>query len=107
LRRTLVWFLARSECSAAEAVTIQIFLGIIAQAPLPSYNHRVPDFLWLSRDSDTDQPVLIEIEAPSKKWFTKAGAPTAGFTQALNQIAEWKSWFSIGRNLDAFKAFIG
>lgn len=81
--------------------------GMVAQAPLPSYDRRVPDFLWLSGSSDTEQPVLVEIEAPSKPWFTKAGTPTAGLTQALDQIVQWKAWFDVPHNVEAFKAFYG
>lgn len=81
--------------------------GLITQPPLPSYNKRVPDFMWLSECSDTEQPVLIEIEAPSKRWFTQSGKQTENLTQALNQIAEWKAWFSVSYNVEAFKAFYG
>ncbi len=79
--------------------------GLITQPPLPSYNRRVPDFMWLAQSSDTEQPVLVEIEAPSKRWFTKAGRPTEQLTQALDQIAEWKAWFGVSHNVDAFKEF--
>lgn len=81
--------------------------GVISQAPLPSYNRRIPDFMWLSQSSDTEQPVLVEIESPSKKWFTRTGQQTKDFTQALNQIAEWKAWFSVNHNVQAFKEFYG
>lgn len=81
--------------------------GVISQAPLPSYNRRIPDFMWLSQSSDTEQPVLVEIESPSKKWFTRIGQQTKDFTQALNQIAEWKAWFSVNHNVQAFKEFYG
>lgn len=80
---------------------------LISQPPLPSYDRRVPDFLWLSKNSETDEPVLVEIEAPGKRWFAQSGQQTAELTQALNQIAEWKAWFSEPRNVDAFKAFYG
>ena len=63
--------------------------------------------MWLSQNSDTDQPVMVEIEAPSKRWFTKAGQQTAQLTQALNQIAEWKAWFDVPHNVDAFKSYYG
>lgn len=53
----------------------------------------------------TEQPVLVEIEAPSKRWFTKAGKQTDELTQALDQIVEWKAWFSVPHNIEAFKAF--
>jgi hypothetical protein len=54
-----------------------------------------------------DQPVLVEIEAPGKRWWTQAGQPSADLTQALNQITEWKAWFAIPHNVLAFKAFYG
>jgi hypothetical protein len=79
--------------------------GVIARPPLPSYNCRVPDFMWLSQSSDTEQPVLIEIEAPSKPWFTRRGRPTHQFNQALDQIVEWKNWFDVAHNVRAFKEF--
>jgi hypothetical protein len=63
--------------------------------------------MWLARDSEVDQPVLVEIERPAKRWWTQAGQPTADFTQALNQITEWKAWFAVPHNLLAFKAFYG
>jgi Domain of unknown function (DUF4263) len=81
--------------------------GVIAQPPLPSYDRRIPDFMWLSLNSDTEEPVLIEIEAPGKRWFTDSGNQTKHLTQALNQIAEWKSWFGVPHNIEAFKAFYG
>ena len=80
------------------------FSGLISQPPLPSYDRRVPDFMWLSLNSDTEQPVLIEVEAPSKRWFTQAGKPTAQLTQAIDQIAEWKAWFDVPNNIEAFRA---
>ena len=79
--------------------------GVLSQAPLPSYNRRVPDFMWLALNSDTEMPVLIEIEAPGKRWFTKSGTPTAQLTQALDQIVDWKAWFGTPHNVQAFKAF--
>ena len=81
--------------------------GLITQPPLPSYNRRVPDFMWLSQGSDTEQPILVEIEAPAKRWFTKSGKQTHNLSQALNQIAEWKAWFGVPHNVEAFKAFYG
>lgn len=79
--------------------------GLISQAPLPSYDRRIPDFMWIALSSDTEEPVLIEIEAPGKRWFTASGDQTSHLTQALNQIAEWKAWFGIPHNVQAFKAF--
>ena len=81
--------------------------GLITQPPLPSYDKKIPDFMWLAQNSDTVEPVLIEIEAPSKHWFTKNGRPTASLTQALKQIADWKAWFEAPRNVESFKTFYG
>src|SRR4051812_28331672 len=39
--------------------------GVITQPVLPSFRYRVPDFMWLARNSDTETPVLIEIERPN------------------------------------------
>ena len=81
--------------------------SLISQPILPSYEYRKPDFMWISTCSDMDEPVLIEIEAPSKRWFTKARKPTSHLTEALNQIAEWKAWFNVPHNVAAFKTFYG
>jgi hypothetical protein len=93
--------------SGGESGHYPLFCGLIAQPPLPSYNRRVPDFMWLSQSSDDEQPVLVEIEAPAKRWFTKSGNQTKELSQALNQIAEWKAWFDVTYNVEAFKAFYG
>lgn len=79
--------------------------ALISRPPLQSYDRRIPDFMWLSTNSEIDEPVLIEIEAPDKRWFTKSGAQTAHLTQALGQIADWKAWMAVPRNVEAFKAF--
>ena len=81
--------------------------GLISQPPLPSYDRRIPDFMWISLSSDTEEPVLIEIEAPDRRWFTASGNQMAPLTHALDQIAEWKAWFDIPHNVQAFKAFYG
>jgi len=81
--------------------------GLISQPILPAYDYKKPDFMWLSQNSDTIEPVLIEIESPNKRWFTKAGVQTAELTQAINQIAEWKTWFGETHNVEAFKSFYG
>lgn len=81
--------------------------AVVSKPPLPSYAARIPDFMWLGHHSLADFAVLIEIEAPGKRWFTKAGQPTADFTQAHDQLRQWKTWFSAGHNTDAFKEFYG
>ncbi|WP_443478054.1 Shedu immune nuclease family protein [Novosphingobium aerophilum] len=76
--------------------------AVISQPELYGYQRRKPDFMWISKNSLTLNPVLIEIEAPDKKMFRKNGTPTAEFTQAKNQISEWKVWFSKPENQIAF-----
>ena len=82
-----------------------VMSALISRPPLPSYDRRIPDFMWVSTNSEIDEPVLVEIEAPDKRWFTKSGAQTAHLTQALGQIADWKAWMGVPRNVEAFKAF--
>lgn len=64
--------------------------AVVSKPPLPTFGGPVPDFLWLASDSVTLSPVLVEIEAPSKRWFTKSGQQTSTLTQALNQLMDWR-----------------
>jgi hypothetical protein len=56
--------------------------------------NRVPDFMYVRRDTAATRPVCIEIESPSKSWFNKDMTPSAKLTQALDQLDEWDLWFS-------------
>jgi hypothetical protein len=76
--------------------------AVITQPVLPSYEARRPDFLWLSADSMNYWAVPIEIERPNKPWFTKQGIPSAPLTQAIDQLRDWKRWFSEPHNIQAF-----
>lgn len=60
---------------------------------------RIPDFIWLAQDSLHFCPVLIEIEKPNKKTFTEKGVQSSEFSQALNQIYEWKTILSQPENV--------
>jgi hypothetical protein len=73
--------------------------AVISQPVLPDFTRRVPDFMWFARDSETIYPVLIEIGAPSKPWFTGDDRPHSSLTQARDQITEWKKWFQIPLNV--------
>jgi len=64
---------------------------LISQPKIQGIRGRFPDFMWLRDDSLTFSPVLIEIESPLKKLFTKQGQSTAQFTEARNQLVEWKT----------------
>lgn len=67
--------------------------GVVAQPELPGFTRRFPDFMWITFDSLTAYPTLIEIETPMKVWFRADGAPRHEFTQAHDQLRGWKAWF--------------
>ncbi|PIB27166.1 Shedu anti-phage system protein SduA domain-containing protein [Maribacter sp. 4G9] len=52
---------------------------LISQPKISGIINRIPDFMWLANDSAYFTPVIIEIEAPSKKHFRKDGNPTSHF----------------------------
>lgn len=63
----------------------------------------VPDFMWVTRSSGLITPILIEIEKPSKEWFRQDGRPTRHFTDARDQLTQWRDWFSIDGNSTIFR----
>lgn len=63
----------------------------------------VPDFMWVTKSSSLITPILIEIEKPSKRWFNKDGSPTAKFSQAKDQLDQWRSWFAYDSNPALFR----
>jgi hypothetical protein len=78
--------------------------AVITQPSLKGVSReRVPDFMWVRSDTSTVYALCIEIEAPTKPWFTLDGQSTAYLTQALDQILEWKVWFSLPENMLAFR----
>lgn len=81
--------------------------GLITQPTLPAFTSRIPDFLWIGRNSAAVFPILIEIESPGKRWFTAHGAASAQLTQALGQIHEWKAWFADHHNVASFLKYYG
>jgi len=65
--------------------------ALIAQPPLVGTTaKRIPDFMWITANSATLFFTFIEIEAPTKRVFRNDGIPTAEFTEAKNQIDEWR-----------------
>jgi hypothetical protein len=81
--------------------------SLISQPPLRALGENIPDFMWMTRNSSVLSPVLVEIETPFKLWFRKDGVPQAAFTQALNQITEWKNWFGDSTNISWFRDYYG
>lgn len=80
--------------------------GLITQPPLKGFGHRIPDFMWITRNSGVVQPVLIEIEDPAKRWLAGRDdrRPSHQLTQALNQIRQWSEWIEDNEDV-FFKAF--
>lgn len=50
------------------------------------------DFAFFDSGSFGPEWYLIEIEAPSKRMFTKAGDPSADLTHAIQQVRDWHTW---------------
>ena len=75
---------------------------VFTQPALPGIQTRIPDFLFFLTNSADFVPVFIELEHPSKKWFTSKRIPTSDLIQALGQVAEWKAWLESPANRDNF-----
>lgn len=76
--------------------------ALITQPRLPGLRSKLPDFMWVAFHSKAWFPTLIEIERPDKKIFRSDGVPRAEFTQACNQLAQWRTWFSQPENVLKF-----
>lgn len=76
--------------------------ALISQPRLYGYQGRIPDFLWLSINSNQLSPVFIEIERPSKKIFLQSDGLTQPFNQACYQITQWRQWLAVPNHLDSF-----
>ncbi len=51
------------------------------------------DFCWLNDNSDGAEWVIVEIEKPKMKLFTKQGEPTSELNHAIEQIKSWQRYF--------------
>lgn len=76
--------------------------AVVTQPRLAGVGGKQPDFLMIVRDSASVYAVLVELESLCKKWFTKAGSPTAALSQALAQLRSWKAWFEEPGKADSF-----
>lgn len=72
--------------------------SLITQPNIYGILNRKPDFLWLGKDSMNFSPTFIEIEAPDKKIFNKDYSLTREFTQARQQLADWKTTLNMPVN---------
>lgn len=80
-----------------------IYGAVFSQPELPGFRSKFPDFMWIAANSVEINPILIEIEPLRKKWFREDGQQTAEFTQAENQLNEWRIWFSNDNNKMQFR----
>lgn len=76
---------------------------LFTQPRLPGLAAKIPDFMWIAKNSDYIHPILIEIEAPEKNFFNQDHSISAIFTQAKTQIMDWKSWFEDPVNIQVFQ----
>lgn len=70
---------------------------------LPFGSDFLSDFAYLSKSTVRWNCVLIEIEKPSSRFF-KEGSNSfhREFTDALQQISDWRAWFDETSNKDSF-----
>lgn len=81
-----------------------VYGGVFRQPPLRGLDaERFPDFMWITRSTVDVTPICIEIERPTKRWFNLDGTPTATLTQALDQLNQWRAWFSEPLNQQLFR----
>lgn len=106
--RAIHSFLERHPCLLPGAFSFPpsghypVWSGVISRPPLSADGHLIPDFMWIAVSSSTLWPVVIEIEAPSKRWFNKGGKPTHEFIEASTQLTQWKAWFNKPANQQIF-----
>ena len=80
---------------------------VVSQPPLNGTFLRRPDFLWPTKVSSVFMPVFLELERPDKKWFTSSGQQTAELSQAVAQVAEWRTWLESAANQLGFHEMYG
>lgn len=80
---------------------------LISQPELPGLASHRPDFMWIATHSGAWYPTLVEIERPGKLLYTQSGTPSAGFSQARHQLAEWRTWFNDPANQSVFAEAYG
>ncbi len=71
---------------------------IFPKFPLNGTFNRVPDFMFVTKSSVEAQITFIEIEEPSKSFFTTSNDFTSEFNHAFQQLEDWKTWLENGNN---------
>jgi len=56
------------------------------------------DFAWLNDNSDGPEWVLVEIEKPKMKLFTKKNEPGSALNHAMEQVKSWERYFNENPN---------
>ena len=102
-------FLERNPCFVPGALTpgggsghFPFLCALVSQPKLTGLRSRQPDFMWIAVHSLTWYPILIEIENPNKRIFKADAIPSHHFTQARNQLAQWRAWFNEPVNVQKF-----
>jgi Domain of unknown function (DUF4263) len=99
-------FIEQNPCFAPKASPdgseYPIFGALISQPTLPGLRSKRPDFLLMTWNSAYWFPTFIEIEHPAKRLFKTGGVPTYQFTEARNQLAQWRAWISEPANRQKF-----
>jgi len=102
-------FLDRNPCFVPGALTpgggsghYPFLCALVSQPQLTGLRSRQPDFMWIAANSLTWYPTLIEIESPNKRIFKANAIPSHHFTQARNQLAQWRAWFNETANVQKF-----
>jgi hypothetical protein len=80
---------------------------VVSQPPLNGTFLRRPDFLWPTKVSSVFMPVFLELERPDKRWFTASNQQTAELSQAIAQVAEWRTWLESAANQLGFHEMYG
>jgi hypothetical protein len=99
--QTVQRFLKRYPYIVRNALNVHAWNSVHLKAEFPFGRNYVADFLILSEDSGGWHTVLIELESPTARPFTKKGSPSSALSKGLAQLDEWKIW--IGRNDTLFR----
>lgn len=81
------------------------FLQAAISKPRMNGEHvREPDFVLFARDSLALRPVLVELEAPTKRWAAGGDRPRqhSDLSQPLSQLDEWREWLAHSGNRQSF-----
>ena len=101
------WLVPGHSTPRAPSGHFPLHCSLIAQPKLPGQHVRIPDFMWIATHSGAWFPTLIEIEKPSRRIYNKDGTPSSHFSQARNQLNQWRSWFTSNANVEQFKEMYG